>query len=151
VFDVVHMFSERSISAVPIIDEDGIVVNMYETVDVIVCHLPYQICYTLIVPSPAVLSDAGALGSLSVSRAYYFRSIEAAITRFPGSCDMYRIGLPGHATSTYQEAEGSPSRCCGGRGKLSLSAEIVVKTEVGPCRKKRREAARKVDYWASSL
>ncbi|KAF8237798.1 CBS-domain-containing protein [Tricholoma matsutake] len=35
VFDVVHMFSERSISAVPIIDEDGIVVNMYETVDVI--------------------------------------------------------------------------------------------------------------------
>lgn len=39
VFDVVHMFSERSISAVPIIDEDGIVVNMYETVDVIVCHI----------------------------------------------------------------------------------------------------------------
>ncbi|KAK7064173.1 hypothetical protein R3P38DRAFT_3382816 [Favolaschia claudopus] len=34
VFDVVHMFSERSISAVPIIDEDGIVVDMYETVDV---------------------------------------------------------------------------------------------------------------------
>lgn len=36
VFDVVHMFSERSISAVPIIDEDGVVVNLYETVDVIV-------------------------------------------------------------------------------------------------------------------
>ena len=36
VFDVVHMFSERGISAVPIIDEDGIVVNLYETVDVIV-------------------------------------------------------------------------------------------------------------------
>ncbi|KAH9944434.1 uncharacterized protein BXZ73DRAFT_39960 [Epithele typhae] len=35
VFDVVHMFSARGISAVPIIDEDGIVVNMYETVDVI--------------------------------------------------------------------------------------------------------------------
>ncbi|TFK57229.1 CBS-domain-containing protein [Heliocybe sulcata] len=35
VFDVVHMFSERAISAVPIIDEDGIVVNLYETVDVI--------------------------------------------------------------------------------------------------------------------
>jgi predicted transcriptional regulator len=28
------MFSERSISAVPIIDEDGVVVNLYETVDV---------------------------------------------------------------------------------------------------------------------
>lgn len=36
VFDVVHMFSERSISAVPIIDEEGVVVNLYETVDVIV-------------------------------------------------------------------------------------------------------------------
>ncbi|KAA1468222.1 CBS-domain-containing protein [Dentipellis sp. KUC8613] len=35
VFDVVHMFSERGISAVPIIDEDGVVVNLYETVDVI--------------------------------------------------------------------------------------------------------------------
>ncbi|CAE6521461.1 unnamed protein product [Rhizoctonia solani] len=35
VFDVVHMFSQRGISAVPIIDENGIVVNLYETVDVI--------------------------------------------------------------------------------------------------------------------
>jgi len=35
VFDVVHMFSERGISAVPIVDEHGIVVNLYETVDVI--------------------------------------------------------------------------------------------------------------------
>jgi hypothetical protein len=30
------MFSERAISAVPIIDEEGVVVNLYETVDVIV-------------------------------------------------------------------------------------------------------------------
>ncbi|KAI0778127.1 CBS-domain-containing protein [Trametes elegans] len=35
VFDVVHMFSERGISAVPIVDSEGIVVNLYETVDVI--------------------------------------------------------------------------------------------------------------------
>nr|AOR81606.1 Snf4 [Phaffia rhodozyma] len=35
VFDVVHMFSERGISAVPIVDEAGMVVNLYETVDVI--------------------------------------------------------------------------------------------------------------------
>lgn len=35
VFDVVHMFSEREISAVPVIDEEGIVMNLYETVDVI--------------------------------------------------------------------------------------------------------------------
>jgi 5'-AMP-activated protein kinase, regulatory gamma subunit len=40
VFDVVHMFSERGISAVPIIDENGVVVNLYETVDVIVSTLP---------------------------------------------------------------------------------------------------------------
>lgn len=40
VFDVVHMFSERSISAVPIIDEEGIVMNLYETVDVIVRVFP---------------------------------------------------------------------------------------------------------------
>jgi hypothetical protein len=51
VFDVVHMFSERAISAVPIIDEDGVVVNLYETVDVIVSrqyHLPdlYQMLYS---------------------------------------------------------------------------------------------------------
>jgi hypothetical protein len=36
VFDVVHIFSERGISAVPIIDEDGVVLNMYETVDIVV-------------------------------------------------------------------------------------------------------------------
>ncbi|CAD6888382.1 unnamed protein product [Tilletia controversa] len=35
VFDVVHIFSELGISAVPIVDDDGFVVDMYETVDVI--------------------------------------------------------------------------------------------------------------------
>ncbi|WVQ80809.1 hypothetical protein IAT38_002916 [Cryptococcus sp. DSM 104549] len=35
VFDVVHMFSEQGISAVPIVDEQGKVLNLYETVDVI--------------------------------------------------------------------------------------------------------------------
>ncbi|KAG8897553.1 AMP-activated serine/threonine-protein kinase regulatory subunit [Tulasnella sp. 403] len=35
VFDVVHMFSKDGISAVPIVDKDGTVINMYETVDVI--------------------------------------------------------------------------------------------------------------------
>jgi len=34
VFDVVHMFSELSISAVPILDDDGDVVDLYEAVDV---------------------------------------------------------------------------------------------------------------------
>lgn len=41
VFDVVHMFSELGISAVPIIDENGVVVNLYETVDVIVSIVRY--------------------------------------------------------------------------------------------------------------
>ncbi|CAO1637906.1 unnamed protein product [Parajaminaea phylloscopi] len=35
VFDVVHIFSERGISAVPVLDEEGFVVDMYESVDVI--------------------------------------------------------------------------------------------------------------------
>ena len=39
VFDVVHIFSERGISAVPIVDEDGIVLNMYETVDIVVSSI----------------------------------------------------------------------------------------------------------------
>lgn len=38
VFDVVHMFSELGISAVPIVDSQGKVINLYETVDVIVSH-----------------------------------------------------------------------------------------------------------------
>ena len=36
VSDVVHMFSNLGISAVPIVDQEGIVINLYETVDVIV-------------------------------------------------------------------------------------------------------------------
>lgn len=60
VFDVVHMFSERSISAVPIIDEEGVVMNLYETVDVIVS-----------LPSPTLsissAPDSGPPRSLSVS------------------------------------------------------------------------------------
>ncbi|KAK0560940.1 AMP-activated serine/threonine-protein kinase regulatory subunit [Tilletia horrida] len=35
VFDIVHIFSEMGISAVPILDDEGYVVDMYETVDVI--------------------------------------------------------------------------------------------------------------------
>lgn len=42
VFDVVHMFSERGISAVPIVDADGSVIDMYEAVDIVVRPL---LCY----------------------------------------------------------------------------------------------------------
>jgi hypothetical protein len=45
VFDVVHMFSEQGISAVPIVDENGKVLNLYETVDVIVSgSFPLGVC-----------------------------------------------------------------------------------------------------------
>lgn len=52
VFDVVHMFSERGISAVPILDENGVVINLYETVDVIVSskfHLIFIVSIELLV------------------------------------------------------------------------------------------------------
>lgn len=67
VFDVVHMFSERSISAVPIIDEEGVVVNLYETVDVIVCLIYFVQSGTY---SSRLFSstDSGSSGSISVTR-----------------------------------------------------------------------------------
>lgn len=36
VFDVVHLFAKGGISAVPIVDANDVVVNLYETVDVMV-------------------------------------------------------------------------------------------------------------------
>jgi CBS-domain-containing membrane protein len=76
VFDVVHMFSERSISAVPIIDEDGVVVNLYETVDVIVCHL---ILSSSAVRLMDIGSDARAPGSVSEFGFDDFRSSQSTI------------------------------------------------------------------------
>ena len=68
VFDVVHMFSERGISAVPIIDENGIVVNLYETVDVIVSSSPLLAFYlVLLTRSMHDLADTRSPRSLSVA------------------------------------------------------------------------------------
>jgi 5'-AMP-activated protein kinase, regulatory gamma subunit len=47
VFDVVHMFSERGISAVPILDKHGVVIDLYETVDVIVSLACFIALYML--------------------------------------------------------------------------------------------------------
>lgn len=52
VFDVVHIFSERGISAVPILDEDGVVLNMYETVDIVVSDCRAKTMSLLHVCSP---------------------------------------------------------------------------------------------------
>jgi len=62
VFDVVHMFSERSISAVPIVDDDGVVLNLYETVDVIVRPNP-----KFLFPSLTGSLDSRSLGCISDS------------------------------------------------------------------------------------
>lgn len=62
VFDVVHMFSERSISAVPIVDDDGVVLNLYETVDVIVRPHP-----KFLFPSFTRPLDSRPLGCISDS------------------------------------------------------------------------------------
>ena len=72
VFDVVHMFSERGISAVPIIDDKGVVVNLYETVDVMVStqsHNTTTLSFTLVV-------DFGPTWSVSITRPYNCCSIK---------------------------------------------------------------------------
>lgn len=78
VFDVVHMFSELGISAVPIVDDEGRVINLYETVDVIVSwgdrlHLTTDSCPARRVPIP---------------RLYHRPGTQAARPRLPRSCDM---------------------------------------------------------------
>ena len=65
VFDVVHMFSERGISAVPIIDENGVVVNLYETVDVIVSTFPGGVPYVF---ESNALVDSSPSRSVPISR-----------------------------------------------------------------------------------
>ena len=51
------MFSERSISAVPIIDEEGVVVNLYETVDVIVSRFFYSYSHNILIHDARHLLD----------------------------------------------------------------------------------------------
>ncbi|CEQ40718.1 SPOSA6832_02344 [Sporobolomyces salmonicolor] len=58
VFDVVHIFSERGISAVPIVDEDGVVLNLYETVDVVVSRWASSSCLALPSDADHLLRDS---------------------------------------------------------------------------------------------
>ena len=60
------MFSERSISAVPIIDEDGIVVNLYETVDVMVRAVLALLCSASYNTTSQTLVRLGAYQSLDL-------------------------------------------------------------------------------------
>ena len=75
------MFSERAISAVPIIDEEGVVVNLYETVDVIVSRLCSCRIRSCVVCVQQTLVRLGAYQSLdlTISEALKQRSPD-----FPG-------------------------------------------------------------------
>lgn len=56
VHDVVHLFSEKGISAVPIIDENGVVINLYETVDVTVSNFfLFSLIFLQLIISPRPL------------------------------------------------------------------------------------------------
>jgi 5'-AMP-activated protein kinase regulatory gamma subunit len=81
VFDVVHMFSERGISAVPIIDENGVVVNLYETVDVIVSILLGAILSILNRSLVQTLVRLGAYQSLDLTIA---EALNQRSPDFPG-------------------------------------------------------------------
>ena len=78
VFDVVHMFSERGISAVPIIDENGVVVNLYETVDVIV-----RACVCKVVHHPIKWPSIQTLVHLGAYQALDLTIAEALNQRSP--------------------------------------------------------------------
>lgn len=99
VFDVVHMFSERAISAVPIIDDDGVVVNLYETVDVIVCHRN-----TVEVTSDAYFKDTCSSWSISSTRLDDIRGTHPTVSRLSRCRHLYSWRLAWHATPAYQKA-----------------------------------------------
>lgn len=83
VFDVVHMFSERGISAVPILDEDGIVVNLYETVDVIVSHFTHTSYPYGGIDSTCDAVDSRSTGRLPIFGLDDLRGAQPAVARFP--------------------------------------------------------------------
>lgn len=88
VFDVVHLFSERGISAVPILDEDGFVVDLYETVDVIVSidleSIPPLVCLSHLLLFPSLFfSDSRPLWSLSITWSNDSSSSSQKTSRLP--------------------------------------------------------------------
>ena len=110
VFDVVHEFSGRGISAVPIIDDDGIVVNLYETVDVIVrfillSHLrPQNHEPGSHAPS---FADIGTVGSLSVPGLDNRSGAQRALSGLSGRRHLHRIRLPRNAPPIDQQTPGA--------------------------------------------
>lgn len=129
VFDVVHEFSGRGISAVPIIDEEGIVVNLYETVDVIVRHTlhPTNDCQrTNLTRTPRLLRsvDVGAIGGLSILGLDDRSGAYRALPGLPWRCHLHRFRLARNTSSTDQQAPGaSAGRRRGGRGREARREE----------------------------
>ena len=132
VFDVVHMFSERGISAVPIIDENGVVVNLYETVDIIVSPsslltslLRFFGPFTHVSRHASSRTDSRPPRSLSVTGSDHGRSPQPAIHGIPRCHNLHRGRLVGNADAADQEAAGAPARRRGGRCERHLFISYV--------------------------
>jgi hypothetical protein len=95
------MFSEQSISAVPIIDEDGVVVNLYETVDVIVGHPPLRFRCVGLTFEQTDTCSARRLPELGFKD---LGSSQSAIARFSRSSYMHSVGFFRDSPATHQEA-----------------------------------------------
>lgn len=107
------MFSERSISAVPIIDEDGIVVDMYETVDVMVCcsgSLRIAAYFAFL------KTDACPLGRVPEFGSHHLRGAQDALAGLSRCGNLHGFRLPANPTATHQEAACPSAGGRGGRG-----------------------------------
>jgi CBS domain-containing protein len=89
VFDVVHMFSELGISAVPIVDAHGKVVNLYETVDVIVSEIIVANRESSDTDVDLMFADTGTNGSIPRPRSNNRTSPGETFSRFRRGSYMY--------------------------------------------------------------
>ena len=136
VFDVVHMFSQRGISAVPIIDEEGVVVNLYETVDVIVSFL----CISLPMQKFTLPSDPCTAGGIPIIRSHNLRGAQSTLRRLPRRGYLHGVRLRWHTASAHPETSSPPLGSRGGRGMMVLTHNCDVLNSVTGRREERGEA-----------
>lgn len=108
------MFSKLSISAIPIIDDEGIVLNLYETVDVMVRISLASTSELLLIIS--TISDPCATWSIHSAGHDNRGSAHSTLTRFPWRCRLHGRGLPGHSPSAHQDSTRTSSSGSGRRG-----------------------------------
>jgi len=138
------MFSERSISAVPIIDEEGVVVNLYETVDVIVrTILPSVLYWPHLVYQTLVRLGAYQSLDLKISEALNQRSPD-----FPGII----VCSPSDSLGTFLQLMKMRRvhRLVVVEGEVSRSVHRQILPNHRRYRKRKGEAARKVASWVLS-